>query len=449
MARFVASRQHVFRSLSDFVEGGVCPFEVGHEPCWDADFYTQALASPGLCRSAAGGAAHEGWEVCSEEAEAEAVKRVESMELVLMGDWLHLSAPLLCQALGGGGGARAWCDPAAAAQLAARVQEESAGRCGVDGLVALEREARGEAGADGPEGGRLVQALVERNRRDLRLFAAARARARSLLVAAGVTPPPDFGEPHDWGRSRGACRGGASALHGRQGMAGEAASTTLQGAQAHLPVWMQCRRPSPSPAAASQSPAARAIPAAAGSGGGGGAPQGLTAGLTPSPPWMRRQGRQGDEAGDGAAAERGPAAGREPRVSDSWSQHGEDLYAYHTFFWEQTGGSFLELGAVDGEMYSNTLGILERRLRWKGVLIEASPKSFEMLPHKRPNQIAVHAAICGEVSPPLPRSPAGRCTAGLELLRFSGRVCAASGPTLSGGVWPASPPPCSSACLLS
>jgi hypothetical protein len=67
-----------------------------------------------------------------------------------------------------------------------------------------------------------------------------------------------------------------------------------------------------------------------------------------------------------------------------------------TFFWGRTRGSFLELGAVDGELFSNTLGVFERILAWKGILIEASPQSFEILPHKRPNQISVHAAICGE-----------------------------------------------------
>jgi hypothetical protein len=80
----------------------------------------------------------------------------------------------------------------------------------------------------------------------------------------------------------------------------------------------------------------------------------------------------------------------------SSSQHGEEVYAVETFFWGRTRGSFLELGAVDGELFSNTLGIFERILAWRGILIEASPQSFEILPHKRPNQISVHAAICGE-----------------------------------------------------
>ena len=75
---------------------------------------------------------------------------------------------------------------------------------------------------------------------------------------------------------------------------------------------------------------------------------------------------------------------------------GEEIYAYTTFFWGLTRGTFLELGALDGELFSNTLGVFERFLAWKGVLIEASAKSYRMLPLKRPNQIAVRAAICGE-----------------------------------------------------
>ena len=67
-----------------------------------------------------------------------------------------------------------------------------------------------------------------------------------------------------------------------------------------------------------------------------------------------------------------------------------------TFFWGRTRGSFLELGALDGELFSKTLGVFERILAWRGILIDASPQSFEILTNKRPNQISVHAAICGE-----------------------------------------------------
>jgi hypothetical protein len=50
----------------------------------------------------------------------------------------------------------------------------------------------------------------------------------------------------------------------------------------------------------------------------------------------------------------------------SFSQHAEEVYALERFFWGQTRGSFVELGAVDGEIFSNTLGIFERILSWRG-----------------------------------------------------------------------------------
>ena len=43
---------------------------------------------------------------------------------------------------------------------------------------------------------------------------------------------------------------------------------------------------------------------------------------------------------------------------------------------------------------SNTLGILEEVLGWRGLLIEASPRSFTHLAVNRPSQVCVHAAVC-------------------------------------------------------
>lgn len=80
----------------------------------------------------------------------------------------------------------------------------------------------------------------------------------------------------------------------------------------------------------------------------------------------------------------------------SMSQHEEEIFAYTTFFWGQEQGSFLEMGAIDGETFSNTVGIFEQLLGWRGILIEASPLTSAMLRHRRPNQIGVNAAICGE-----------------------------------------------------
>ena len=48
------------------------------------------------------------------------------------------------------------------------------------------------------------------------------------------------------------------------------------------------------------------------------------------------------------------------------------------------GGTFLELGAHDGRIFSNTL-FFERALSWRGLLIEPSPPSFEALRRSRGN----------------------------------------------------------------
>lgn len=53
----------------------------------------------------------------------------------------------------------------------------------------------------------------------------------------------------------------------------------------------------------------------------------------------------------------------------------------------------MELGALDGITYSNTI-VLSGLLAWRGVLIEASPASFPSLVRNRPNDILIHAAIC-------------------------------------------------------
>jgi hypothetical protein len=41
----------------------------------------------------------------------------------------------------------------------------------------------------------------------------------------------------------------------------------------------------------------------------------------------------------------------------------------------QTGGFFIECGALDGETRSNTL-FMERHLSWQGLLVEADPLNF-------------------------------------------------------------------------
>ncbi|CAM9515849.1 unnamed protein product, partial [Ectocarpus fasciculatus] len=78
----------------------------------------------------------------------------------------------------------------------------------------------------------------------------------------------------------------------------------------------------------------------------------------------------------------------------SRSQFFEESKAITKYFNGLTSGTFLELGALDGKLYSNTL-VLENKMLWKGILIEGSPKSYHALKTNRPEQIAVNAVMCG------------------------------------------------------
>ena len=53
------------------------------------------------------------------------------------------------------------------------------------------------------------------------------------------------------------------------------------------------------------------------------------------------------------------------------SQSGEDIWAYNNLFYGKKNGIFLEMGALDGVKYSNTLW-MEKEAGWRGVLIEPS-----------------------------------------------------------------------------
>ena len=57
-------------------------------------------------------------------------------------------------------------------------------------------------------------------------------------------------------------------------------------------------------------------------------------------------------------------------------------------------GTFVELGAYDGETYSNTW-LLERCFGWRGLLIEANPSNFKKLCISgRKAALKVHSAVC-------------------------------------------------------
>jgi FkbM family methyltransferase len=93
-----------------------------------------------------------------------------------------------------------------------------------------------------------------------------------------------------------------------------------------------------------------------------------------------------------------------------WSQSREDI-AIHNFFCNKTGGSFVELGALDGVQYSNTK-FLEDHRQWSGLLIEAQPESAARLKRNRPRVVTIASAVCAE---------------GVDTLTFTGRADAVSG----------------------
>jgi len=86
------------------------------------------------------------------------------------------------------------------------------------------------------------------------------------------------------------------------------------------------------------------------------------------------------------------AASRVPQVA--WTgQDAEDKYAFEHFFNGVRGGSYLELGAHNGNHLSNTKS-LHDFYGWRGVMIEANPVDYALLADNRPFDITVHAAIC-------------------------------------------------------
>lgn len=61
-------------------------------------------------------------------------------------------------------------------------------------------------------------------------------------------------------------------------------------------------------------------------------------------------------------------------------------------------GFFVECGALDGELRSNTL-FMERNLGWEGVLIEADPKNFVKVQEKNRRAWTVPACLSTSTSP--------------------------------------------------
>jgi FkbM family methyltransferase len=86
-----------------------------------------------------------------------------------------------------------------------------------------------------------------------------------------------------------------------------------------------------------------------------------------------------------------------------YSQCGEDKILYEKFFknytLEDVPKYYFEMGALDGEMYSNTK-FYEETLGWRGILVEGNPFVFPKLVLNRPNNILMNA-VCSDQKKPL------------------------------------------------
>lgn len=66
----------------------------------------------------------------------------------------------------------------------------------------------------------------------------------------------------------------------------------------------------------------------------------------------------------------------------SFSQNGQDIYVINEIYKGKKNGYFIELGAADGIIFSNTL-MLEKNYNWRGLCIEPNDKMFSKLRDNR------------------------------------------------------------------
>ena len=81
-------------------------------------------------------------------------------------------------------------------------------------------------------------------------------------------------------------------------------------------------------------------------------------------------------------------------LSSLKSQDRQDQIIFSTFFNRICGGTFIEMGAADGIQNSNTYAF-EMDLKWKGLLIDASPKAYKKLVKRteRKRSIMINGAV--------------------------------------------------------
>lgn len=102
------------------------------------------------------------------------------------------------------------------------------------------------------------------------------------------------------------------------------------------------------------------------------------------------------------------------QVPGQWTaQSGQDKYLFERVFHPQDlcckGGTFVEFGARNGIVDSNTFGF-EHCMGWTGLLFELDPREFVELERNRPGSVVIKGAVC----------PAGIETVPVVLSQFGG-----------------------------
>lgn len=79
----------------------------------------------------------------------------------------------------------------------------------------------------------------------------------------------------------------------------------------------------------------------------------------------------------------------------SKSQFKEDVFAFKNYFAGLTNGTYIEMGALNGQLFSNTW-YFNKFLGWRGILVEATPDLFPQIIANRPDDIVVSMAVCAK-----------------------------------------------------
>ena len=79
-------------------------------------------------------------------------------------------------------------------------------------------------------------------------------------------------------------------------------------------------------------------------------------------------------------------------IMNFYSQCQEDVFLNQHIFKNKRNGTYIELGALDGVLYSNTK-FFEDALNWTGILIEPHPDKFQLLAQNRPKNHLFNALV--------------------------------------------------------